>query len=1143
MTERQPSKIESRVMANDEDFKLYPTDFDPYRHPPSLEAALVHQRATNFAKFNPNSPTKCPCCQRVADTTPLSMLCSVREIAILSPTYANLFFFIIFGGMILVLVFLLNSINLLVNYPSIRHCFLTTCDVNIEAFRARLDDDTTLRVLAVVTQVLLIVAKQFFYRVIKRLDTASVTRNTQASDFTLIVNAPGYRSEQQIKDEIEATLRRRGVEVEVLKVNKVYNIEKYYECARNVMIAQKNLKRLRVLCRESDPAHRKFSAQYSRNMKQLEKQTEEFKTLEGKRRHFAMKAFVTFATQRQRVQAEYVLSRFYGLHLFKADGYSGVKAQDPMSYQWENFGQDWVRKNLFRLFTALATLVLLFVFFVIILVMKNLQSRVDAENSTFGYLMVGFAIALMIAAFNIVLILTIKYMTVKERRTLYSSAALSAAFKIFVSLFVNTGLVVLIASYINLKGGWMDTIWATNGTVPNMTLVMLVNMIINPLLFVLDVPWIVKIVRRRKMMRLFRDPAAVNQYVQCEVNEVFENAEFQVSEGYYFFFLTLAIALFYSWFTPYGLLFGLVEFTITYWVHKWRLLRRSIVSYEFNFYFSVQMGTMFDLCILVFAVGAVAFHGIFQQTKVWFVVLMVVFGGFDVITNIIASTLRLCLKSEKQYADVHYVNHWLFFLSDYDRRNPVTAFSAYREWVQALKDVDPNVAEPVAAPVPEDPRQTMLQFVQAENRFGHGEQNLYFNDAVAVSEKISEGVEPASSVNVFTASKEANEKLRVFKNKQNIDKLDAQPSAFSIKQFPAIMMPQVFNLKRDSAEQNGYELSDFIDAGRDSQAREEEARSTRVLAQAAEDMLDTAEATDRKPRLPVQTEVDPNSPGTPGTKSHRFDFSSFKVPNLPSMIRKLSDEEKQQPTESNFKKHRADSPQQIEIVADDREATKPEDFSFAHKRQDTTHEIEQLEDAAVIGGKGSEAGANQESTRETGSDGPGHPQPRSYQHVRVPTLDRRVQSSVQHITSTLTAKVLEPTKLKPFSEVKYSELDDKGTPEDSLPKDNYSKLEEPAPQAPRPQPLEPPLHADDEKWEDHRDTPNVFSQSLDPEPLDQTHAEIHNPTTHSSETPPPPPNSSQSDPTQKDSEEVLLPIMARTMLKHKFTNEYSEEKK
>ena len=84
----------------------------------------------------------------------------------------------------------MNSINLLTNYPSIRHCFIKSCDVDIDLFSSKINEDNTSRILAIVTQFLLIVLKQAFYRSVRRFDIYSVMKNPHAADFTFIDNIP-----------------------------------------------------------------------------------------------------------------------------------------------------------------------------------------------------------------------------------------------------------------------------------------------------------------------------------------------------------------------------------------------------------------------------------------------------------------------------------------------------------------------------------------------------------------------------------------------------------------------------------------------------------------------------------------------------------------------------------------------------------------------------------------------------------------------------------------------------------------------------------------------------------------------------------------------------------------------------------------
>lgn len=452
----------------------------------------------------------------------------------------------------------------MINYPGISSCAFGTCDVDPIQFKEILEKDTALRILALVTLVILIGLKWAFYRFIAKFDYLRCEKNPLPSDFTLLLDIPGNKTEEEIKKEVRVSCLERSKQVEVVKVNKIYRIKDYVHTAQKVMLEQKELKKMKVLNKTNTYSYARLRDEHIRSLHQLDKLKDQFNHLENTAFNlFANKAFVTFKTQNQRIQAESIFGKLPGIKLYSINGYAGSRAEEPMSYIWENFGQNNCKKLFVRLISiSFVCAIIALTFFLILTIKKAQIDWIKGDDKSAKGYFISILVSLFIAIINFVIILCIFVLVDYERRTTHTSNLVSSSLKIFAAMFLNSGLIVLISSYFINGENWMQSLWTANGAVPNIFILRLFTAAFNPLISILDIPFLIKLFKRNQFKRQMRKNPKQVDTVQCELNEIYENNEFDVSRQYNLFFETVSVGFFYALIVPYGCIFAITEFVI-----------------------------------------------------------------------------------------------------------------------------------------------------------------------------------------------------------------------------------------------------------------------------------------------------------------------------------------------------------------------------------------------------------------------------------------------------------------------------------------------------------------------------------------------------------------------------------------------------
>jgi hypothetical protein len=140
---------------------------------------------------------------------------------------------------------------------------------------------------------------------------------------------------------------------------------------------------------------------------------------------------------------------------------------------------------------------------------------------------------------------------------------------------------------------------------------------------------------------------------------------------------------------PIGILFSLAGLLFTYWVDKYMLLRRHSRPNALGKELAEQMSDFLELFLVSFSTGNVIWESLarpnFYISTLNWITLIIAVVIYVLPNGMLASCI---LKNEEEtFNTKNYDDVRLFFTSDYDRANPITAEDAMRSWFMEVSNL------------------------------------------------------------------------------------------------------------------------------------------------------------------------------------------------------------------------------------------------------------------------------------------------------------------------------------------------------------------------------------------------------------------------------------------------------------------------
>eukprot|EP00927_Polykrikos_kofoidii_P035855 TRINITY_DN30364_c0_g2_i1.p1 TRINITY_DN30364_c0_g2~~TRINITY_DN30364_c0_g2_i1.p1 ORF type:complete len:1037 (-),score=158.51 TRINITY_DN30364_c0_g2_i1:328-3375(-) len=249
------------------------------------------------------------------------------------------------------------------------------------------------------------------------------------------------------------------------------------------------------------------------------------------------------------------------------------RAANPGDIHWEELGVDaWERRKMF-LKTNLAMAGLIIVSFLLIWGLNTIQAQLESEN---GYL--SLLPALGVAVLNASLTFAAMTLGDREYYETWTEQEFSQSLKMSIAMIANTGFVLFFCEM--RPHNWYET----GGLVDDVFVMLLINSLAQPLMGFLDIPYMCKCNRRRKVTdaKLAEWNAAIGsgdasalKTLTAEIETYkagFVPSQMKNQRRYANALKTFVCCLIYAPLVPLVCIVGVVGLALQYWVDKYMLL-------------------------------------------------------------------------------------------------------------------------------------------------------------------------------------------------------------------------------------------------------------------------------------------------------------------------------------------------------------------------------------------------------------------------------------------------------------------------------------------------------------------------------------------------------------------------------------------
>ena len=579
--------------------------------------------------------------------------------------------------------FLLTGMYIAITYAPVSKCFFKSCITGEIEARPEYYDSLVMKILFGANVAALVILKYLFLKHIKTYQLKTNGERITASAYTVYVkNIKDIKEGRKLATFFESVVPN----VKVVKINFIYNISELYE-AINKLVRLEN----KIIILE----HKKLTRlvryrYYLRRREEMKKKYHELQEeclLNGlNNRLFTGKAFVTFEYQSQVEDVLKKLQYKIGDITIQKSKYTVTAASEPQEVIWENFGLTKRQYFLRKAVSFAVTLILIAISFIVIFVIKDQQELIEVTRLTkLENYAISLSIAIVITLINFLFRLAIIRFTFWEKRHTHTNMYQSLVLKISVIYFVNTVLIIFIINMLN-----QFRVWTSDGFLGNMFVIQIVSIFSSSVYGMLNPFYIYRRLKRWKYLKIIRRSYRTNTILQYDLNNTFEGQVFNIAERYYILFKLVSIVFFVQTMMPYLLLFGVVELTLTYWTHKYVLIKRAIRPKDVDFSFSVSMTKGFDVCIIVMTVGYFVFQLVLTKKVSTFGIVMMVASTVAYFMSEGLSRIGFFKVQHEVKTKNHYDEMCKSFTYDYDRLNPITQARALEQWIDVITENSPD---------------------------------------------------------------------------------------------------------------------------------------------------------------------------------------------------------------------------------------------------------------------------------------------------------------------------------------------------------------------------------------------------------------------------------------------------------------------
>ena len=361
-------------------------------------------------------------------------------------------------------------------------------------------------------------------------------------------------------------------------------------------------------------------------------------------------------------------------HFFLKRNVSIKVAPEPEDVIFENLQYTALGRFLRTFLVYFLSLIIIFICFIIILFLNDVQIEKMKKNSNNFVMKYGISISitLIISSLNTIFQLILQSLTKKEKQISNTDYYLSFSIKLTIFTFLTSGVIPLVSSYYHSTTKY-DLLLA------NMLTLFLSNSFLTPIM------WSLNFELLRKGLKICLIKNNYTNYTQDEINKVYELLNMNVSYKYSYIFKTLLMSFLYMPIFPLGIGISFFGFIFGYFLEKLNFSRmykkpEMLNSKICEFYSNYFIIIFFMLCL-----GNYIFLRDNNKSNLWCISNLIISGALIIIPyNQIFVCDFIGIKESEIKGDQTYESFNLTFYNDYEKINPMTRIEAIKNFLKKL---------------------------------------------------------------------------------------------------------------------------------------------------------------------------------------------------------------------------------------------------------------------------------------------------------------------------------------------------------------------------------------------------------------------------------------------------------------------------
>jgi hypothetical protein len=672
--------------------------YNPLASPPDIKKAVQHGVARRVGHIDQKDTDMeyCEDCGLPSKNTQYPLGCSRLDLSELGPGFPLYFEYILCCGVLLSILFALVGIQGLIANSKGVVCSAYADDDDymchggpvIEySYGNRATSDTTFGVSNVLNLVFVIIGVfvAFYYRRIQGMTADEVNRGSiTTSDYTIIIKGvPATETPEKIKAFFEEKGGHHTKPI-VKKVVLAYEIGTYIELVR------KRNKLMESKAKGRAPK----TAEQDLKLIEAKIQVIEEEVAKNSAHKSTGIAFVTFESEKDTKsvirkfkksaleKGFHSLFSFLGIH--HSTSYNGRivdidRAPEPLDVFWENLGFRWWELFKKRILTLICTCALIACSFGMIFGISKLQDSLKKPNSNgIGVTLLSALGSYLVVVINGLIGFIVRKLAGFEKHKTYTYYFISIAAKLSYAQFLNTALITLFVQLTREKT--VIKLWTADSLVSKVFFLSLLNAIVPSMTYFFNPVYILRVLNRHQARRASPN----SKMTQQEANLLFEGPPFDIAQRYANVQKTMLFTAFYATLVPIGILFSLVGLFLTYWTDKYMLLRRHCRPNALGKDLAEEMADFLELILVSFCAGNLIFEKIVRGeiSPITVTALIISIVAYLLPQNWLSKCIRQ--NDETVYNSKKYDEVKFFFITEYDRVNPITQEEAMREWFEEM---------------------------------------------------------------------------------------------------------------------------------------------------------------------------------------------------------------------------------------------------------------------------------------------------------------------------------------------------------------------------------------------------------------------------------------------------------------------------